>query len=237
KPVRPRELRLRLRNLLSLRQQHQSLKFRARSLEQELLASVHELEERERELLVRLSRATGYREGNCGANLERMARYAGIIADAIGLSDDEVRMLELAAPLHDIGMIGVPDSILSKAGPLTAEEFETVKLHTHAGYDILRDSKSRFLQSGAVIALRHHERWNGSGYPDGLVGDAIPRAARVVAVADVLEAMTIRRPWRAAFAMEHAIAHIVQHSGTLFDPACSEALKRCSTQVAEVRNL
>lgn len=237
KPVRPRELRLRLRNLLALRQQHQSLKYRARSLEQQLLASVNEVEERERELLIRLSRATEYREGTSGAHLERMARYAGIIADAIGLNDDEAQLIELAAPLHDIGMIGVPDSVLMKPGPLTDKEFELVKLHTQAGYDILRDSKSRFVQAGAVIALRHHERWDGSGYPDGLVGDAIPLSARIVAVADVIEAMTIRRPWRPAHTLEQALAHVEEQSGRLFDPRCATALRQRSAQVAEVRRL
>ena len=237
KPVRPRELRLRLRNLLALRQQHQSLKFRARSLEQQLLASVHELEERERELLVRLSRATEFREGSNDARLERMSRFAGILADAMGLHDEEVRMIELAAPLHDIGMIGVPDAILLKPGPLTDKEFELVKLHTQAGYDILRDSKSRFVQTGALMALRHHERWNGSGYPDGLEGEAIPLAARIAAVADVVSAMTTRRPWRDALPLEQALAHIAAEAGRLYDPRCAAALEQCAAQVAEVHRL
>ncbi|MGY6519592.1 MAG: response regulator [Lysobacteraceae bacterium] len=234
KPVRPRELRTRCKNLLALRQHQESLKTRARSLERQLLTSMHELDEREREILTRLANAAARREGGRGPNLERMARWAGLLAEALGLGDDEVRLIELAAPLHDIGMIGCPDRILAKPGPLDEDERLEVQQHTRAGYDILKGSTSRFVQTGATIALSHHERWDGSGYPEGLAGEEIPMAARVVAVADVLDALVSDRPWRAAWTLEDAVRHVEGLGGVEFDPAVTSALTRRIEQVREV---
>jgi two-component system response regulator RpfG len=202
KPVRPRELRSRCRNLLSLRQHGESVKEHARTLERKVLEGMREVEERERETLYRLARAIEFRDYGTGVHLVRMARFAGLIADALGMPDDEVRMLELAAPLHDIGKIGIPDAILLKRGTLTEAEFEVMRRHPQIGHEILRDSQSRFVQLGAVIALRHHERWDGSGYPGGLRGDAIPLAARIVALADVFDALLSERPYKPAWSHE-----------------------------------
>src|SRR5690606_5577621 len=129
----------------------------------------------------------------------------GLIAEAIGLPDEDVRMIEAAAPLHDIGKISVPDSILNKPGPLDDEEMAIMRRHPQHGYEVLRDSPSRFVQVGAEIALRHHERWDGSGYPDGLVGESIPLSARIVAIADVLDALTTKRPYKRAWSMEESM--------------------------------
>lgn len=236
KPVRPRELRTRCKNLLALRQHQESLKTRARSLERQLLSSMHELDEREREILTRLAQAAARREGSGGAGLERMSRYAGLVAEAMNLSDDEVRMIELAAPLHDIGMIGLPDSILLKAGPLDEDERLLMQTHTLAGHDILKGSTSRFVQTGASIALSHHERWDGTGYPEGLAGEDIPLAARVAAVADVLDALSSQRPWRSALPIEQAYEQVVAGAGSAFDPKAIEALQRRQPQVREVHD-
>jgi len=231
KPVRPRELRSRLRNLLLMRQQGESVKERARSLERQVLEGLREVEERERETLYRLARAIEFRDYGTGLHLIRMARFAGLIAEGLYLPDDEIRMLELAAPLHDIGKIGVPDAILLKHGRLTEEEYAVMRKHPHIGFEILRDSQSRFVQLGAEVALRHHERWDGSGYPDGLRGEEIPIHARIVALADVFDALISERPYKPAWAHDAAVAYVREKSGSLFDPGCVEALFRDMSQV------
>ena len=235
KPIRPRELRSRCRNLLLLRQQSESVKRRAQSLEQQVLANLHEIEQREREILFRLAKATESRDNGTGAHLERMARYSGLIAESIGLSDEDVRMIEAAAPLHDIGKISVPDVILNKPGALTDEETAVMRRHPVMGYEVLRDSPSRFVQVGAEIALRHHERWDGSGYPDGLVGENIPLSARIVAIADVLDALTTKRPYKPAWSMDDALKYLKDHSGTMFDPQLVDALLKNAERADEIR--
>ena len=224
KPVRPRELRARCRNLLHLRQQAETVKQRALSLEQRLLSSMHEVEERERETLARLARAIEYRDIGTSAFLERMAHVAGLIAEAIGLSEDETRMIELAAPLHDMGKIAIPDAILLKPGKLTEQETGIMRRHPRIGHELLSGSQSRFIQTGALVALRHHERYDGSGYPDGLVGDAIPIEARIVAVADVFDALISPRPYKEAWSIDAALAFLYAQRGRLFDPRCVDAL-------------
>lgn len=219
KPVRPRELRSRCRNLLALRQQQQNLKSRAHELERQLLARMHELDDRERELLHRLAKATAMHDGGPVASFERLGRYAGLIAEALGLSEDEVRTIELGAPLRDIGKLAISDTILRKPGPLTEDEMAEVRRHPELGHELLSGSGSRFVQAGAAIALGHQERWDGSGYPRGLAGEDIPLPARIVAVADVLDAMTSPRTWRPAHPFAVAIDFIREASGTLFDPA------------------
>jgi two-component system response regulator RpfG len=235
KPIRPRELRSRCRNLLLLRQQAESVKRRARSLEQQVLSNLHEIEQREREILFRLAKATESRDNGTGAHLERMARYCGLIAEAIGLPDEDVRMIEAAAPLHDIGKISVPDAILNKAGPLDAGEMEIMRRHPLHGYEVLRDSPSRFVQLGAEIALRHHERWDGTGYPDGLAGEDIPQCARIVAIADVLDALTTRRPYKPAWSMSDALDYLREQRGRMFDPRLVDALIENSDRAEEIR--
>jgi two-component system response regulator RpfG len=234
KPVRPRELRSRCRNLLSLRQQGESVKERARSLERQVLEGLREVDERERETLYRLARAIEFRDYGTGAHLVRMARFAGLIADGLGMADDDVRMLELAAPLHDLGKIGIPDAILLKPGRLSDEEFAIMRRHPHIGHEILRDSQSRFVQLGAIIALRHHERWDGSGYPDGLKGEDIPQAARIVAVADVFDALTSERPYKRAWSADEAFDYIQANRGTLFDPACVDVLLANQPRILDI---
>lgn len=226
KPIRPRELRARCSNLLQLRQQSESIKQRALSLEQRLLASINEVEERERETLSRLARAIEYRDAGTSAYLERMSHIAGLIAEQLGLSEEEVRIIEMAAPLHDIGKIAIPDAVLLKQGKLTEEETAVMRRHPRIGYELLSGSQNRFIQVGALIALRHHERYDGSGYPDGLIGEAIPLEARIVAVADVCDALLSSRPYKEAWSMDATLAYLYAQRGRLFDPRCVDALVR-----------
>lgn len=236
KPVRPRELRTRCKNLLQLRQQGESVKERARALESRVLEGLHEVEQRERETLYRLAKAIEYRDLGTGVHLLRMSHYAEVMAEALGMSEDDTRTLTSAAPLHDIGKIGIPDAVLLKRGSLTDEEFAIMRRHPLIGYEILRDSQSRFVQMGALIALRHHERWDGSGYPDGLKGEAIPLPARIVAVADVFDALTSERPYKRAWAPDEALDYVKANRGTLFDPACVDALFTYQARILEILN-
>jgi two-component system response regulator RpfG len=234
KPVRPRELRTRCRNLLQLRQQGESVKERARSLEERVLEGLQEIERRERETLYRLAKAIEYRDLGTGTHLLRMSHYAEVIAEGMGMAEEEVQTLTSAAPLHDIGKIGIPDAVLLKRGSLSEEETAIMRRHPLIGYEILRDSQSRFVQMGALIALRHHERWDGSGYPDGLSGSEIPLPARIVAVADVFDALTSERPYKRAWSIEEAFDYMKAHRGTLFDPACIDVLLSNQARILEI---
>ncbi len=224
KPVRPRELRARCRNLLQLRQQSESVKQRALSLEQRLLESMHEVEERVHETLSRLARAIELRDSGTSAYLERMAHVAGLVAEGLGLAEERVRTIELAAPLHDIGKIAIPDALLMKPGPLDEHERKRMQLHPGIGYQLLRDSHNPFIQVGAMIAHCHHEHYDGTGYPRGLAGDEIPIEARVVTVADVFDALISPRPYKRAWSIEEALEFIEGQSGKLLDPDCVRAL-------------
>ncbi len=165
-----------------------------------------------------LERLAALRDENTGKHTERMARYARAIAAALGWSTARCKLMRDAAPLHDLGKIGVPDSVLHKSGPLSAEEWDVMRRHTTIGYDLLRDQASPVLQLGAEIALSHHERWDGTGYPLGLCGADIPLSGRIVALADVFDALTTVRPYKPAWLVEQAVDQIVSDSGTHFDP-------------------
>ncbi len=236
KPVRPRELRTRCKNLLQLRQHGESVKERARSLEKRVLEGLHEVDQRERETLYRLAKAIEYRDAGTGIHLLRMSHYAEVLAEGLGMADEDVATLTSAAPLHDIGKIGIPDIVLLKRDSLTDEEFAVMRRHPLIGYEILRDSQSRFVQMGALIALRHHERWDGSGYPDGLKEDQIPLPARIVAVADVFDALTSERPYKRAWSSAEAFDYMGAHRGTLFDPSCVDALFSYQARILEILN-
>lgn len=224
KPVRPRELRARCRNLLQLRQQSETVKQRAVSLEQRLQDTLRKIEERERQTLSRLARAVEYRDGGTHPNLGRMAAVAGLIARGIGMFDDEVRLIELATPLHDLGKIAMPDSILCKSGALTEAERAQVRRHPQIGSELLAGSGDSFLDLAADICLRHHERFDGSGYPDGIAGNEIPMEARIVAVADVFDALISEQPYKHAWEIDAALAHLYAQRSKLFDPQCVQSL-------------
>jgi two-component system, response regulator RpfG len=204
------------------------------SLEQRLLSSMHEVEERERETLARLARAIEYRDAGTSAYLERMSHFAGLVAEHLGMFEDEVRVIEMAAPLHDLGKIAIPDAILMKSGALTEAETAIMRRHPKIGHELLSGSQNRFIQTGATVALRHHERYDGSGYPDGLKGEAIPIEARIVAVADVFDALLSPRPYKQAWDIDASLAYLYAQRGRLFDPKCVDALVRNRPRVEEI---
>jgi putative two-component system response regulator len=232
KPFDLTEVRLRIENLLETRFLHLELREQNEILEERVRERTRELEEVRLEILERLSLASDYRDDATGRHTKRVSEMAGLIASELGLPADEVEHIRLAASLHDIGKIGIPDLILLKAGELTPEEVALMKTHTTIGAKVLSGSRSRMLQMAEVIALAHHERWDGLGYPRGLKGDEIPLAARVVSLADVVDALASDRPYRDAWPKERIAGEIVRQSGRQFDPAVVDAYIR----VLERRN-
>ncbi|WP_427965976.1 HD domain-containing phosphohydrolase [Acidithiobacillus sp.] len=232
RPVDQYECQARCRNLLALRKQQQIVKDRAKWLEDQVGLATGQVRGRERETLLILARAGEYRDHDTGNHVMRMAKYARVMAEKLGFTEIDCEEIELAAPLHDIGKIGIPDSILLKPGKLTEGEFQIMQAHPLIGHEILSDSQSRFIQIGAVIALGHHEKFDGSGYPKRLRGADIPLAARIVAVADVYDALTSARPYKAAWPFEEAIAYIRDQAGQHFDPLCVQAFL---DQIDEIR--
>jgi len=236
KPVDARECLARCRNLLTLRRQQLVLEDKRRLLEHMVEDATREVREREKETLLRLARAGEFRDEETGNHLIRMSRYSRLIAGAIGLDQDEAETVELAAPLHDIGKIGIPDQILLKPGKLEALEWDVMRRHAVIGHEILKGSASKYVRMGALIALGHHERYDGSGYPNGLVGDHIPLSARIVAVADVYDALTSVRPYKKAWTSEQAYEYVASQAGKHFDPRMVEAFRNMKTQVLEVQS-
>lgn len=230
KPIRPRELRSRCKNLLDLRQRQQALKSRTHVLEHQLVSGSHEMEQRELVLLLRLARLAGQREGADLRTFERLSAFTAILARGMDMSAQEVHRMEHAAQLHDIGNVGIPDAILNQPGPLLDEERLIMQQHTVLGHEVLKAGNG-LLQLSAEIALGHQERWDGSGYPHGLAGEAIPLSARIVAVADVLDALLSTRPYRDKWPMQKALAYMREHSGLHFDP---EVIKVLASHEAEI---
>lgn len=220
KPIDHYECRARCRNLLQLRKQQVIIKDRARWLEQEISRKTEELQLREKETLLRLAKAGEFRDEETGDHVLRMSDYACLIARSLNLDDNLCEVIRLAAPMHDIGKIGIPDHILLKPGKLTSQEWNIMQKHTRIGYDILRDSTSCYIQAGAVIAYGHHERFDGKGYPQGLAGNDIPIEARVVAVADVFDALRSERPYKSGWSLDRTLGYLEAQRGNHFDPDC-----------------
>ena len=223
KPIDHNECRARCRNLLTMRRQQQIIKDRAHWLEKEIETKTRELRIREEETLMRLAKAGEFRDEDTGNHVFRMARFSRLIAQQLGFPEEECDLIGHAAPMHDIGKIGIPDYILRKPGKLTPSEWKEMQRHTRYGYEILRDSPSKYLQMGAVIAHCHHEKFDGSGYPRGLTGEEIPIEARIVTVADVFDALTSDRPYKKAWLKEQALEYMSAQQGKLFDGDCVQA--------------
>lgn len=234
RPIDPQECRARCRNLLTLRRSQKIVSDRAKWLEDQVMQATRDVRIRERETLLRLAKAGEYRDEGTGNHIIRMAKYARLIASELKLSAMECDEIESSAPMHDIGKIGIPDQILLKPGPLNDEELCIMRRHAEIGYQILADSPSRYLQMGAVIALGHHEKFNGTGYPNGLVGEAIPLPARIVAVGDVFDALTTVRPYKQAWPMQKALDYLKTEMGGHFDPDCVRAFLVRLDEVAQI---
>ncbi len=189
-------------------------------------ARTAELEVAQQEIVTRLAMAAEYRDDVTGKHTWRVGYVAGRLGAALGLTPAQTEVLRSAARLHDVGKIGIPDHILLKPGKFTDEEYEAMKLHTVRGAQMLSGSQSALLRMAEEIALTHHERWDGRGYPHGLSGEEIPLVGRVVSVADVFDALTHERPYKRAWTTGEALAEIGRGSGTQFDPRVVEAALR-----------
>lgn len=234
KPVNFVELNARVGNLLTLRRAQLQLADRAAWLDAAVRKATADIEAGQREAVYRLARAAELRDPDTGAHLLRMAAYAELVAHNLGLPDSECALIRAAAPLHDIGKLGIPDAILLKPGKLEADELEIMRSHALIGAEILADSTSPLLQAGAAIALSHHERFDGGGYPHGLAGQAIPLYGRIVAVADVLDALTSSRPYKDGWDFARAKAFMLASAGSHFDPDCLAALFQNDAALAAI---
>lgn len=230
KPFDQAEVVLRIRNLLETQFLHQKLRRQNSELEKKVAARTRELEESQMEMLERLAAAVEFRDDDTGDHTKRVGLVSGRLAEAIGLGANAAELVRRAAPLHDIGKVGIPDGILLKPGPLTQQERTIMQTHTTIGSRMLSKGRSELVRLCQRIARSHHERWDGSGYPDGLAQQAIPLEARIVAVADFLDALTHERPYRGARPVAETLDSIIAASGTHFDPVVVEALTRIELQ-------
>ena len=201
--------------------------------EEELAHLGRELDLARLETLKRLALAAEYRDDVTHEHTQRVAVTCSLVCRNLGLTRAETHTIVLAAPLHDIGKVGIPDKILLKPGSLTPSEFDEMKTHTSIGAAILSGSHSQILDMGAKIALNHHERWDGTGYPRGIEEEAIPLPARILAVADVVDALTHDRPYKQAWSLDRALDEVVSGSATHFDPDVVDALIRIGDGAAE----
>jgi putative two-component system response regulator len=225
KPFHADEVLLRIRTLLETRFLYLQIQSQNQMLEAKVQERTQELEAAQIEILERLARAAEFRDDKTGQHTERVGQMAALLAQELGLPDALVTLIRRAAPLHDVGKIGIPDVVLLKLGKLTDEEFTLVKTHTTIGARILSGSRFSLLKLAEEIAFSHHERWNGTGY-EGIAGDSIPLAGRIVTIADVFDALTQKRPYKAAWPIADAVAEIKRQRGRQFDPAIVDAFLR-----------
>ena len=226
KPVSPVEVRLRVGNLLHTRSLQLELQRHAERLEERVRSRTAQLDEARLEILERLALAAEYRDDATGEHTRRVGRECAALAEALGLPADQVEHIRRAAPLHDVGKIALPDSILLKQGSLSDDEKKKMREHTTIGASILSGSRFPMMRIAEEIALHHHECWDGSGYPDGLKGDQIPLVARIVSVIDVFDSLTHWRVYKRAWTTDEALDEIQRLAGSKFDPEVAEVFLR-----------
>jgi putative two-component system response regulator len=238
KPFDSVEVSLRLRNLVRIRVQQQTVQIQQRLLEDQnrlledkVTQRTKALQISQEEVVWRLAQANEFRDDNSGGHIRRVAYLTGAVAAQLGLPDEHVPIVSQAATLHDVGKIGISDGILLKPARLTEAEYSAMQSHTLMGAKLLANGQSQVIQLAQTIAVTHHERWDGTGYPHRLKGEDIPLEGRIVAVVDVLDALTHERPYKAAWPMDEALAEIQRLSGSHFDPEVVDALVRLPPSV------
>ncbi|MBC8284660.1 MAG: response regulator [Nitrospinae bacterium] len=243
KPFDLIEVNLRIKNMLEIKhlnkmvlQNNQNLEKAVHERTLELQERSIELEETRMETIYRLGRAAEFRDNDTGMHVVRMSRYSGIIAQGFGLEKKECELILNASPMHDIGKIGIPDRVLLKNGKLTAEEWEIMKTHSKIGAQILSRGKHTLTKAAKTIALCHHEKWDGSGYPNGLNGTNIPLPARIVSIADCFDALTSERPYKVAWAVEDAVKEMDRVTGTSFDPELMKVFHQVLPEILKTKN-
>ncbi len=242
KPVEKVELKARVSSLVKVKAYNDHMRTYQEKLESEvnkrtdqLRVALKKIKQASHETIYRLCRAAEYKDDNTAGHIHRVSNYAALVAAKLGLRKKTTESILLAAPMHDIGKIGVPDHILQKPGKLTPDEWEIMKMHTLYGSKILEGSHVGYIRFAEVIALTHHEKWDGSGYPFGIKGDKIPLVGRIMAIADVFDALTSRRPYKKAFSVEKSFEIINQGRGTHFDPDIVDAFFSITGQILEVK--
>lgn len=235
KPFDFLEVKARVETHLSLAFARKSLANQNAILEERVRERTREIAETQKEIIIRLGLATEVRDTDTGMHVRRIQGYTMVLAERCGLSREESELLALASTLHDIGKIGIPDNILLKPGRLDDAEMTVMKTHTTVGARSLENSNARLIEMARITALTHHERWDGKGYPQGLAGEDIPLAGRIVCIADVFDALTAKRPYKDAWPVEKAVRVIKEGSGTQFDPGLIEIFMDCLPQILAVR--
>jgi len=223
KPYEGIEVLVRIHNIIEARLLHKQVHDQNKILEEKVSERTQELSHTRLDIIQRLARAAEYRDEDTGAHIVRMSRLCMKIGAALGLDAHQCDLILNASPLHDIGKLGIPDSILLKPAKLTPEEWTIMKTHTTIGTKLLAGSDSELMKMAETIALSHHEKWDGSGYPQGLKGEEIPLVGRIASICDVFDALLSRRPYKKAWTLEEALAEIERCSGTHFDPKVVQA--------------
>jgi putative two-component system response regulator len=242
KPVDKTEVRARVASLLKVKAYNDHMRHYQIELESQVAKRTKELKKAfekvksaSLEAIYRLTRAAEYKDEDTGDHIQRMSNYSAAIARAMGLEEQTTEAILYAAPMHDIGKIGIPDRILLKPGKLTPEEWTIMKQHTMIGARILEGSDTEAIRLGEIVALSHHEKWDGTGYPKGLKGKDIPLAGRIVAIADVFDALTSKRPYKEAFSLEKSFEIIKQGRGSHFDPRVVDAFFASEQELLEIK--
>jgi putative two-component system response regulator len=235
KPFDRAELLMRVRNLLDAQLAHRLVHGQKAVLEEMVHVRTEALNQTRLQVVRRLGRAAEYRDNETGLHIIRMSKASAVLAEHLGWSTADCELMLNASPMHDIGKIGIPDAILLKPGKFEPDEWEIMKRHVVIGAELLSGDDSALLRLAQEIALTHHEKWDGSGYPQGLAGEAIPQAGRIVAVADVFDALTSARPYKKAWPVDEAVAFIDANSGTHFDPAVAEAFTARLDDILTIR--
>jgi response regulator RpfG family c-di-GMP phosphodiesterase len=237
KPLNGSEFIARITNLANLRQYQILLNNKALLLENEVKKATQNLLKREFETLIVLGNAAEHKDPETGNHVSRVAHYSRMLALLLGQNEEQQEIILNASPLHDVGKIGIPDSILLKPGKLKPEEWIIMKTHSSIGYEILKNTDSTFLKAGAIIAKAHHENYDGSGYPDGLKGEEIHLFGRIVAIADVFDALMTKRPYKDPWPFDKAVELVRKKRGKQFDPKIVDLFLNNINRVKKISNI
>ena len=236
KPINAPAFKARIINMLKLRKSQLLLQDKALLLQDEVKLATIRLKESEYETLQMLGKTAEFKDPETNAHTQRVAYYCKLLARAYGLDENLQDIIFYASPFHDLGKIGIPDNILLKPGKLDDDEFSIMKNHAKIGYEILKGSKSKYLKAGGVIAYNHHEKYDGTGYPNGLKGESIPIFGRITAVADVFDALTSSRPYKKAWSLEEAFDFLIEEKSVHFDPKLVDLFLENKNKVIDIHN-
>lgn len=234
KPFDAEELLMRVRNLIEIRRSQVTLRQQNKTLEAHVRERTQEIHDTRLEIIRRLGRAAEFRDNETGLHIIRMSKISQVVSRVAGMGELESEILLNASPMHDIGKIGIPDRILLKPGKLDAEEWRIMQTHARIGADLLDGHDAPLLNMARDIALTHHEKWDGSGYPEGLCGEEIPLVGRIVALADVFDALTSKRPYKEAWPVEQALDYIQAQRGAHFDPYLTDTFMDSVEGIREI---